>query len=335
MLRDMDLDAFVAAHLPTWQRLDRLRRRTPAVGAAADELVDLYQEVATHLSVVRTQAPDPALIAYLSTLLSGARLRASGTRTSGAGALRGFLVERLPAALYVTRRWWMAVMLVTLGLTSLMTWWLLANPQVEQTLLDPATIDQLVYSDFESYYTESAAQEFAAQVWINNAWVAARAIAFGVFGPLVLLALVPTFANLAVIASLMIRNDRADVFFGLILPHGMLELTAIFVAAGVGMRLFWSWVRPGPLPRLTALAQAGRAAGTIVLGLVLILLVSGAIEGFVTPSPLPTWARITIGAVAEIAFLAYVWGPGRAAVRRGITGDLAADRLEAPVATAG
>jgi hypothetical protein len=53
-----------------------------------------------------------------------------------------------------------------------------------------------------------------------------------------------------------------------------------------------------------------------------VLLVSGVIEAFVTPSPLPTWARITIGAVVEVAFLAYVFGLGRRAARAGETGDV-------------
>ena len=50
-------------------------------------------------------------------------------------------------------------------------------------------------------------------------------------------------------ASIMIRHDRGDLFFGLILPHGLLELTAVFVAAGVGLRVFWSWVAPGDRSR--------------------------------------------------------------------------------------
>ena len=52
------------------------------------------------------------------------------------------------------------------------------------------------------------------------------------------------------------------------------------------------------------------------------LLVSGLIEGFVTPSSLPTWARIVVGVVAETAFLAYVVVLGRRAARDGATGDL-------------
>jgi hypothetical protein len=97
----------------------------------------------------------------------------------------------------------------------------------------------------------------------------------------------------------------------------------VFVAAGAGLRLGWAWVDPGPLPRPQALASAGRSAITVALGLVGVLLISGVIEAFVTPSPLPTWARVGIGVLAEAAFLTYVIRYGRRAARAGETGDLA------------
>jgi len=62
---------------------------------------------------------------------------------------------------------------------------------------------------------------------------------------------------------------------------------------------------------------------TVAIGLVFVLLTSGLIEAFVTPSPLPAWARIGIGAVAELAFLSYVVVLGRRAVRAGESGDIA------------
>ena len=102
------------------------------------------------------------------------------------------------------------------------------------------------------------------------------------------------------IGSIMIRHDRGSLFFGLILPHGLLELTAVFVAAGVGLRLFWSWVAPGDRSRAQNLAAEGRAAGGVAMGLAVVLLVSGIIEAFVTPSGLPTWGRIAIGVAAEV-----------------------------------
>ena len=329
----MDLDAYVLAHAHEWQRLEELTRRRRLSGAESDELVERYQQVATHLSVVRTSAPDASLIAHLSSLLARARNRAVGTRVGTWRGVASFFVDRFPAALYRLRWWWLGVLAANVVLTAVMMLWLLDHPNVEQSLLSPAEVDDLVNRDFEGYYSANAAGHFAAQVWINNAWVSALCLALGVLGFPVVVALFQNVANLAVIGSIMTRHDRGGHFWGLILPHGLLELTAVFVAGGVGLRLFWSWVEPGQLRRSQSLAREGRTAGTVALGLVAVLFVSGVIEAFVTPSGLPTWARVAIGVLAECAFLAYVFVLGRAAVRRGHTGDLDAALLEDRLAT--
>ena len=329
----MDLDAYVAAHASEWQRLEQLTRTRRLSGAEADELVERYQQVATHLSVVRTSAPDPSLVAHLSSVLSRARNKASGTRTGTWRGVRLFFVERFPAALYRLRIWWLGTMLGCVAVTAVMMIWLLDHPAVEQSLLSPQEVGQLVQHDFEDYYSEYAAGHFAAQVWVNNAWVTALCLALGILGLPVVYLLFQNIANLAIIGSIMIRHDQGAHFWGLILPHGLLELTAVFVAGGVGLRLFWSWVEPGGLTRAQSLAREGRTAGTVALGLVAVLFVSGMIEAFVTPSPLPTWARIGIGILAELVFLCYVFVLGRDAFRRGQTGDIDAALLEDRVAT--
>ena len=56
-------------------------------------------------------------------------------------------------------------------------------------------IRQLVENDFESYYSTYAAGSFAAQVWTNNAWIAALCIASGVLGLPVLWILLPERAQ--------------------------------------------------------------------------------------------------------------------------------------------
>jgi uncharacterized membrane protein SpoIIM required for sporulation len=128
--------------------------------------------------------------------------------------------------------------------------------------------------------------------------------------------------NVALVGGLMASAGKLDLFLGLITPHGLLELTAVFVAGGAGIRLGWQIIAPGPRPRSVALAEEGRSTLTIALGLVVVLLVSGVVEAFVTPSPLPTWARIALGAAVWIAFLVYVWVFGRAGVREGDIGDV-------------
>lgn len=321
----MDVDAFVAAHRAEWQRLDELvNRRRHLSGAETDELVDLYQRVATHLSTVRSAAPDPALVSRLSQLVARARSAVTGAHTPAWRDAARFLTVTFPAVSYRYWRWWLGTAIGCLVVSTLIGFWVALNPEVQAAIAPPEQIRQLVTHEFENYYSAQPAGSFATHVWTNNAWVAALCLTLGVLlGIPTILLLFPTFANLGVSAGLMFAYGRGDVFFGLITPHGLLELTAVFLAAGAGLRLGWTVIDPGPRTRGQALAEEGRSAVSIAIGLVLVLAISGVIEAFVTPSPLPTAARIGIGVVAELAFLTYVVVLGGRAVRAGDIGDLA------------
>src|SRR5262249_29379146 len=138
--------------------------------------------------------------------------------------------------------------------------------------------------------------------------------------------------NIGIDGGLMFSHGRGVEFFALILPHGMLELSAVFLAAAAGLRLGWQVIDPGPRPRAQALAAEGRETMTIALGLIVVLLVSGLIEAFVPPSPLATWARILIGACVEAAFLGYVIVLGRRATAAGLSPDIPETPDALPVA---
>ena len=327
----MDLDAYVFAHSGEWQRLEDLLGRASRpgrlTGREVDEVVDLYQRVATSLSVVQSTGADPQLVARLSGLVARARGTVSGTRRPSWHDVSRFLLRDFPAVCYRTRWWWGGAALGFLVVATAFAVWVAVDPQVQAAIADPEQVRQLVEQDFEGYYSAAPSQDFAAQVWTNNAWVAAQAVLFGVLlGLPVLYVLLQNALNVGVSAGLMAANGRTGLFFGLILPHGLLELTAVFVASGLGLKLGWTVVDPGRRTRATALAQEGRALVSGALGLALVLLVSGLIEGFVTPSGLPTAARLAIGVLAEAAFLTYVVVLGGRAVRAGVTGDVADER---------
>src|SRR5262249_1575598 len=108
-------------------------------------------------------------------------------------------------------------------------------------------------------------------------------------------------------------------------PHGILELTAVFLAAGAGLKLGWAWIDPGPLPRTQSLANAGRVAVIVAVRLVGGVAGSGLLGAFGAPSFLAAPAGIGMGVAAEAAFLTYVTVLGRRAVRAGVTGDVERD----------
>jgi uncharacterized membrane protein SpoIIM required for sporulation len=255
--------------------------------------------------------------------VSSARSAVVGGHAPAWRQLLLFFTTTFPVAVYRTRRWWVPTALVSLAVAGALGTWVATHPGVQRSLLPPEDIRSLVEHDFSDYYSASPAQSFAAQVWTNNVWVSAEVLVGGLgLGILTVYALLQNTVNLGVIGGFMVAAGKGDVFFGLITPHGVLELTAVFVAAGTGLRLGWTMVDPGPRRRADALAEEGRATVVIALGLVVVLAVSGVIEAFVTPSGLPTAARVGIGIVAELVFLGYVWTLGRRAARAGATGDL-------------
>ena len=321
----MDLDAFSAVHGSTWQRLDTLASQRHLSGAQSDELVRLYQEVATHLSTVRSVAPDPSVVSRLSDVLGRARAAIAGAHDPALSDVARFLVLSLPAALYRIRWWTVGVMAVFVAIAVVAGVQVFTDPGAQAAMGSPGELRTLAEESFAAYYSENPAGSFAALVWTNNAVIAALCVAFGITGVLPVYILVSNAVSVGAIGGVLALYDGMDIFFQLILPHGLLELTAVFVAGGAGLKIFWSMIDPGGRPRGQALSEEGRSLFTVAIGLVGVLAVSGLIEAFVTPSSLPWWLKIVIGALALVAFWTYLLVVGRRAVRAGETGDLRAD----------
>ncbi len=335
-MRIVDLDAYVAEHAGEWRRLEQLASGRRLGPEEVDELIALYHRAGTHLSAIRSRAADPALVARLSRLVLTARSAITGGGAFSWAVVGRFFTTTFPLAVFQAWRWWCAVATSFSVLAFLMIWYVAGHPELQRAFLSDSQIQNLVNSDFADYYSQYQAQNFALRVWTNNALVAALCLAAGVYVVPVVLALGYNLFNIGLEGGVMVGNGRADVFFGLIVPHGLLELTAVFVAAGTGLRVGWSWIAPGPdRTRGRALAETARPAMLVALGLVGVLAVSGLIEAFVTPSGLPTAVRVAIGVLAWVAFLAYVLVFGGWAHRARRSADLSEDLAGATAVTAG
>ncbi|MBX7431204.1 stage II sporulation protein M [Mycobacterium sp. Y57] len=320
----MDVDAFVLANRASWERLDDLvKNRRKLSGAEVDELVELYQRVSTHLSMVRSASSDAVLVGRLSSLVARARSVVTGAHAPLWRELVRFWTVSFPVTAYRAWRWWLGSAVGFLVVAVAIAVWVATNPAVQAAVGTPEEIAQLVNNDFAEYYSEHPAGAFALQVWVNNAWIAAQCIGYSVLlGIPIPYVLFNNALNLGLNAGLMFQAGKGDVLLGLLAPHGLIELTSVFLAAGAGMRLGWSIVSPGNRPRGQVLAEQGRAVISVAVGLVVVLAVAGLIEGFVTPSPLPTFMRVAIGVAVLVAFLGYVYYFGRRAALLGETGDI-------------
>ncbi|MEV6305386.1 stage II sporulation protein M [Actinoplanes sp. NPDC051861] len=312
----MDLDAYVLERAGEWDRMEELARRRRLSAEEADELVVLYHRATTHLSVIRSRVPDPVVIADLSRQLLAGRAAINRGRRFSWQSIGHFLTDAFPAELYRARHWWLSLAVLLTVLTAGLVWYVADNPPVAALFLSPDQIEGLE-EDFVSYYSEYRASNFAARVWTNNALLTAQCIASGVLVVPVVYLLGANLLNVGVTGGVLAGAGSLDTFLGYLAPHGLLELTCVFVGAGVGLRIGWGWIAPGPeRTRREVLVARTRSGMIVAVGLVPVLLVAGVLEAYVTPAPVPPTWRVAAGAGVWGLFLLYALVQGRAADRR-------------------
>lgn len=111
------------------------------------------------------------------------------------------------------------------------------------------------------------------------------------------------------LAGLCHMNGLDVAFWSFVLPHGVIELTAIFIAGGGGLLLATALVAPGDLPRKEALIHRGREAGRLICGCVPLLIVAGIIEGFFSPAHIPAVFKFLLAGLLFILLLLYLLLP--------------------------
>ena len=318
----MDLEAYATTHRDDWQRLHQLSRVGRLNAQEIDELVELYERVSTHLSIVQAQDPDGGYANRLSLLIARARAKLTSATGSPVAGIKNFFAVKLPYALYQIR--WLTIVLgaAFTALALAYGFWYGNNPEMFDAMISEESQIAYVEEDFVDYYSENPASSFTTLVWVNNAWIALQEVAFGITGFFVPYVLWVNAQGLGISAALMHKYDELGTFFAFITPHGLMELTAIFIAGAAGLRVFWAWVAPGRATRLQSLAYWGRQLILVGVGLVGVLLISGLVEGLVTPSNLPTWAKITIGAFVLAGYWAYTWMLGSRAAAANADADL-------------
>ncbi len=320
-VNQVDADALTDARRAEWERLEQLSRAS-LDGAGVDELIVRYRAASADLAELKTSVGDSPQSAYLSTILVRARLRLTGASDNVLTLTARFFADQLPAALYRLRWTTLVVAVVFIAISVGTAAWISSDPALIATLGPPDMLEQYADESFTGYYTENPAAVFMGMVWWNNFWIALQCVLFGVTGIWPVYILLQNAMGLGTAGAVMAAHDRADLMLLYILPHGLLEMTSIFVAGAAGLHLFWSWVAPGHRSRGESLAAEGRSLATVAIGLILSLFLAGLIEGFVTGWSLPWPLKIGIGVAALAVFLVYMLVIGGRAYRRGETGDL-------------
>jgi uncharacterized membrane protein SpoIIM required for sporulation len=186
--------------------------------------------------------------------------------------------------------------------------WVATSAEAQVGLLPPAARDAIRQTGGRSPDL-GPAPSLSAYILLNNVLVAFLAFALGItlcVGTIVVL--INNALLLGVLAGAFQVVGRAGSFWALILPHGVLELIAICIAAGAGLRMGWALIDPGDRPRGLALRDETREAVVVVVGVIPAFVVAAAIEGFMTGTALPDGLEIAIGVGVASLYVAFLVG---------------------------
>ncbi|MDB4896043.1 MAG: putative chromate reductase [Firmicutes bacterium] len=295
-----------------WTRLEELLRRphrgrrrlTPDEAA---EIATLYRQAASDLAEARRSQPDLDTTHYLNDLVMRTHTR---LYRPARGDLRGvwrFLRDGFPALIAQYRR----VVLLAFALTVLgaaigfaaVSW----DPNLAEAFVPQQMRQEAAKPLTGELASMGSSPIMSTTIMTNNMKVGVLAFGLGLtFGIGTTYILLTNGLTLGALGAVYFRAGLSVAFWATILPHGVIELTAIFLSGAAGFVLAGALIRPGTLPRRQALARAGRDAAGLALGTIPMYVVAGIIEGFITPRGIPHGWKLAVAAVTAVVLLPYL-----------------------------
>lgn len=286
--------AFSARKRERWNAFRLLADRAQARGLdsfRAEELPDYaarYREVAADLARARTMGASDAVQAELERLVAAGHNSLYRDERRGLQRLWTFVIRDCPAA--VVRAWrpllLAALLFSTPGIIGFTI--LQQRPDLAEEVL-PETMLRRAEAGLEggTYFTAESRLRpvLAAAILTNNIRVAITCFAGGIFvgiGSLVLLAF--NGLQLGMAFGHYANVGAYPLLLEFVIGHGVLEIFAIWIAGAAGFVLGRAILTPGRLRRGDALVASGRQALPMVGACVVLLVLAGLIEGFLSAS---------------------------------------------------
>jgi uncharacterized membrane protein SpoIIM required for sporulation len=302
---------------PYWARLESLLGDITRDGLHAlgrDELRELgllYRQTATDLSAVRGDPSSVQQSRYLNQLLGRAHNLIYSGQKKTLGRVAQFFWNEYPAIFrqYLPYTLTATAIFALGGLAGLFV--TLANPDFMREFLGPQMVSTIEKHEMWTHSVVAAAPQESSFIMTNNMTVSFMTFAGGITAGL--WTLFQLFFNgmlLGVIGVACGMNQMSVKLWSFVAPHGVLELPAIFIAGGAGLRLAQALLFPGTMSRRDSLAVGGNEAVRLLVGVIPMLFVAGMIEGFFSPSSVPAVFKFVLAVAIFTLFVVYLMRRG-------------------------
>jgi uncharacterized membrane protein SpoIIM required for sporulation len=309
-------DSFIASRRPRWAELEALRsnlargRLRSLEAGEVERFAALYRRAASDLAIARRDYPDHPITEYLNSLCARAHVMLHRGRAPRARAALELFARGAPRRFRASAGYFLASLACLLG--GVLAGWLAYDlrPDLRGILVPDSLFGQMA----QGLPGVALPQPLLAapSIFVHNIVVAGVMFVAGIVVGLPSAFLV--FVNgwsLGTLGAAVHSGGYDLAFWSLIAAHGVLELSIIVTAGAGGLRLGDALLRPGSRSRGDALAGAAHDILGLVLATLVLLVVSGCVEAFISPSGLPDAAKIAIGLGLGTGFYAWLLLAGR------------------------
>jgi uncharacterized membrane protein SpoIIM required for sporulation/uncharacterized RDD family membrane protein YckC len=322
-------ERFVARKRTAWEAFRAVATRVERAGVGAlppDEIPAFaarYREAAADLARARTYGVDPRVIEYLERLVSAGHNALYRTRGRRRTPVLRYVLRDFPAAVVSSWRHVVAAALLFAVPAAVGYGMIRERPGLAEEVMSPVMVGRAEQAAERQArgigYAQSPEEELpviASVIISNNILVAFWTFVGGLLaGTLTVWALVMNGLQLGMGFGLFVNYHAGTYLATFVAGHGVLELTAIFIAAGAGFRLAGALIAPGDRTRRDALVVEGRIAARMLGAVVTLLVIAGTIEGLISASDAPAPLKYGVSATTVVLLFLYLWSGRQAVVR--------------------
>jgi uncharacterized membrane protein SpoIIM required for sporulation len=303
---------------PHWQRLEQLldqRARGGFRSFGRDELRELgllYRQIAADLATLRQDPGSVHFARYLNQLLARAHNIIYATRKTSPSSILDFFLTTYPRTFRRNRNYVLVALLIFVAgalVGAGLTW---QDPDFKLSVLGPQMVETIEKREMWTHSIVGIKPVASSAIMTNNLGVGFVTFAMGITGGLgTIYMMIFNGLQIGVIGMACHLSGMSLKLWEFVAPHGVLELPAIFIAGGAGLRIATGLLFPGYLPRRESLVRAGSEAVQLLLGSIPILVVAGIIEAFVSPTLLAPRLKFSLAAALFALLTLYLFTVGK------------------------
>lgn len=306
----MKEEQFIQINSSLWKELEEFSQLVNKKGIKAlpskdiKRFLHIFRQCSHHLAYARTHYPKSSIVDYLNSLAGRCHNHVYAVKRISSGKFFKYMFRGFPELLK-EYKWFVIASFSFFFIGLLLSLLLVLYNSNNASIFLPGNMIEGVKSG-KSGGGQWNYPLMSSYIMYNNISVSLRAFVFGI--TLGLGTMYVLFFNGAILGSLTglvyLYGDPIN-YWSLILPHGVIELTAIFISGAAGLIIAKSLLLPGEYKRSHSLINGAKKSVSLIIGVVLMLVIAGIIEGFFTPLNISEWTKLGFAAVTALILITY------------------------------